>query len=122
MKAVIQTGGKQYLVEKDQTLDIELVDNKNKIEFEPLLVFDGKDTKIGAPTVSGVKVTAEVVDEVKGDKIKIRKFQAKKRVNTLTGHRQKFTRIKITAIGAGPKPKPAAPKKKSTAKKTTSKK
>src|SRR3990167_9821084 len=97
--AVIETGGKEYLVEKDQQLDIELVEDKKKLEFEPLMVFDEKSAKVGKPTVSAVKVSAEVVEaKIAGDKVKIMKYKAKKRVKTLTGHRQKYTRIKITAI------------------------
>ena len=97
--AVIQTGGKQYLVEPGQELEVELVSDKKKLEFEPLLTFDEKTAKVGNPSVSGAKVVAEVVaPEVKGDKVKIMKFKAKKRVKSLTGHRQKYSRIKITAI------------------------
>lgn len=126
MKAVIQTGGKQYIVEEDQVLNIELVDNKKSIEFDALLVIDGDNVKVGTPHVSGVKVNAEVVEPiVKGEKIKIRKFQAKKRVNTLTGHRQKFTQVKIKSIGTSSnktvKSKPVS-KKKTPANKATAKK
>lgn len=107
--AVIQTGGKQYLVEPGQELDVELVGDslasEKKLSFEPLLAFDspvGEQAKVmvGQPKVSGVKVSAEVVEpEVKGDKVTVLRYKAKKRVNVKTGHRQKYTRIKITAIG-----------------------
>jgi len=97
-QAVIQTGGKQYLVKAGQELDVELVGEDKKLSFEPLLVFDEKTAKVGAPTVKGAKVTAEVLDTVKGEKIQVFKFKAKKRVKKLTGHRQKYSRIKITAI------------------------
>lgn len=98
--AVIETGGKQYLVAKDDELEVELVDNKKSVTFEPLLVFDDKKADVGTPAVKGAKVKASVVEpEVKGPKVKIRKFKAKKRVNKLTGHRQRYSRIKITSIG-----------------------
>lgn len=98
-QAVIQAGGKQYLVKKDQELNVELVGDKKQLTFKPLLVFDDKDVQVGTPEVEGAKVTAKVVDpSVKGEKIKVFKFKAKKRVRKLTGHRQKYTRVKITGI------------------------
>lgn len=98
MQAVIQTGGKQYIVTKDQTLAVELLGDAKKIEFEALLVIDGDKVKVGTPTVEGVKVKAEVLGEVKADKIKVLKFKAKKRVKKLTGHRQHYSQIKIISI------------------------
>jgi large subunit ribosomal protein L21 len=99
MQAVIVSGGKQYLVSTDQILDIELVGDVKKVEFEPLLVIDGDKVSVGQPTVAAVKVVAEVVSEVKGDKLKVLKFKAKKRVKRLTGHRQHYSRVKIIKIG-----------------------
>ena len=99
MKAVIATGGKQYIVNKDQTLEVELLGGDKKVEFDVLMIIDGDKTKVGAPLVDGMKVKADVLGEVKADKIKVLKFKAKKRVKKLTGHRQKLTQIKITAIG-----------------------
>lgn len=98
MQAVITTGGKQYLVKNGQELDVELLGDKKKLEFDALMTIDGDTVKIGAPFVDGAKVTAELVEEVKGDKIKVLKFKAKKREKTLTGHRQRYSRIKITKI------------------------
>jgi large subunit ribosomal protein L21 len=99
MQAVITSGGKQYIVEKDQTLELELLGDAKKVEFEALLVIDGDKISVGTPAVAGVKVLAEVVEEVKGDKIKVLKFKAKKRVKKLTGHRQHYSLVKITKIG-----------------------
>ena len=99
MQAVIATGGKQYLVETGQELDVELLGEVKKPEFDALLVIDDEKVKVGQPHVTGVKVTAEVLEEVKGEKIKVLKFKAKKREKTLTGHRQHYSRIKITKIG-----------------------
>jgi large subunit ribosomal protein L21 len=100
-QAVIQTGGKQYMVKEGQELDVELLGDVKKLELEPLLVFDEKNVDIGTPTVKAAKVSAEVVDPlIKGEKIKIIKFKAKKRVKKQAGHRQKYTRIKITEITA----------------------
>jgi large subunit ribosomal protein L21 len=98
-QAVIETGGKQYIVAKDQELEVELLGSKKQLSFEPLMVFDEKGAKVGAPTVKGAKVTAKVVNpEVKGEKVTVFKFKAKKRVSKKTGHRQRYTRIKITDI------------------------
>ena len=99
MQAVIATGGKQYIVSPNDVLDLELLGDGKKYEFEALLVIDGDKTTVGTPVVDGVKVHAEVVSEVKGEKIKILKFKAKKRVKRLTGHRQHYTQVKITKIG-----------------------
>ncbi len=98
MQAVITSGGKQYLVKKDDVLELELLGDVKKVEFDALLVIDGEDVKVGKPTVDGAKVTAEVVSEVMGDKVKILHFKAKKRVKRLTGHRQHYTQVKITKI------------------------
>jgi large subunit ribosomal protein L21 len=99
MQAVIASGGKQYIVEKDQTLELELLGDAKKMEFDVLLLIDGDKIQVGAPLVSGVKVHADVVEEVKGEKIKVLKFKAKKRIKRLTGHRQHYSQVKITKIG-----------------------
>jgi large subunit ribosomal protein L21 len=102
MQAVIRTGAKQYLVQPDQTLEVDLVGGDAKtLEFEPLLVIDGDKVSVGTPVVAGITVTAKVVGEVKGEKLKVLKFKAKKRVKKQTGHRQRYTQITITGIGKG---------------------
>jgi large subunit ribosomal protein L21 len=105
MQAVIRSGNKQYLVTPGQVLEIDLVDADAKtLTFEPLLVVDGDKITVGTPVVAGVTVAAEVVAEVKGDKLKVLKFQPKKRVKKLTGHRQHYTQVKITAVGSAKAP------------------
>jgi large subunit ribosomal protein L21 len=99
MQAVIMAGGKQYLVKKDQILELELVGDAKKMEFETLLLIDGDNVKVGTPHVAGLKVHAEVLGETKGDKIQVLKFKPKKRVKRLTGHRQHYSQVKITKIG-----------------------
>ena len=99
MQAVIASGGKQYIVKKDDVLDIELVGEEKKIEFDVLKLIDGDNFKVGAPLVDGAMVVAEVLGEVKGDKLKILKFKPKKRIKRLTGHRQHYTQVKVTKIG-----------------------
>lgn len=101
-KAVIATGGKQYLVTEGETVEVELLhaDDK-KVTFEPLLVIDGAAVSVGAPTVEKAKVSAEVVEEeVKADKVTAIRYKAKKRVHKVRGHRQRHTVIKITKIAS----------------------
>lgn len=99
-KAVIVTGGKQYLVTEGEVLNIELLKQEGKTaEFAALLVIDGDKTTVGTPEVSGVKVTAEVViDDFQTDKVTSIRYKAKKRVHTVRGHRQRQTQLKITKI------------------------
>ncbi len=99
-KAVIATGGKQYLVTEGESLEVELLHPEGKtVSFEPLLVIDGDDVKVGTPRVEKVKVAAEIVeDQVKADKVTAIRYKAKKRVHKIHGHRQRHTVIKITKI------------------------
>ena len=98
-KAVIMTGGKQYLVSEGETLEVELLGADKTAVFEPLMGIDGDKVSVGAPTVAGAKVTAEVVAEnVKADKVVSIRYKAKKRVHTVRGHRQQHASIKITKI------------------------
>lgn len=99
-KAVIATGGKQYLVAEGETLDIELLKQEGKTaEFAALLVLDGDKVTIGTPEVKGAKVTAEVIaEDVQADKVMSIRYKAKKRVHTVRGHRQHHTTIKVTKI------------------------
>lgn len=99
-KAVIATGGKQYIVTEGETVEVELLhaDGKN-VSFEPLMVIDGDNITVGAPTVPKAKVTADIIDdEVKADKVMAIRYKAKKRVHKVHGHRQRHTVIKISKI------------------------
>ncbi len=99
-KAVIATGGKQYLVYEGEELEVELLDPvQQNTAFEALLVIDGDSIDVGNPTVSGVKVTADILEQsVKADKVVAIRYKAKKRVRKVRGHRQRHTRIKIKKI------------------------
>ncbi len=99
-KAVIATGGKQYLVAEGETLEVELLKAEGKTAtFVPLLVIDGDKTTVGAPEVSGAKVTVDIVDpEVKADKVTAIRYKAKKRVHKVRGHRQRHSVIKVSKI------------------------
>ncbi|HTM68682.1 MAG TPA: 50S ribosomal protein L21 [Candidatus Binatia bacterium] len=102
--AVIQTGGKQYLVKEGDALRVEKLDAKegDSLSFDPLLVMDenGKDVKVGAPSVKGASVSAKVTGAGKADKVTIIKFHAKTRYKRKAGHRQPFTALKIESIKA----------------------
>ena len=100
MKAVIQLGGKQYLVAEKETLLVDrLPDGTKALEADALLTIDGETTTVGTPHVAGVKVKAEVVEAlVKGDKSRVIRYKAKKRVHKGRGHRQQYSRIMITSI------------------------
>jgi len=100
MKAVIKVGGKQYIATEKETLRVDLLPEGTKeLTLDALLVIDGDKTTVGAPTVKGVSVKAKVVEaEVKGDKIRVIRYKAKKRVHKENGHRQKYSTIEITSI------------------------
>ena len=100
MKAVIKVGGKQYIVAEKETLLVDrLPDGTKELTLDALLTIDGDKTVVGTPLVSGVKVSAKVVEaEVKGDKIRVIRYKSKKRVHKENGHRQKYTQIQIASI------------------------
>lgn len=98
-KAVIATGGKQYLVTEGEELEIETVGEGKSLTFDALLVIDGEKISVGAPLVEGAKVTAEVLEQsAKGEKVVAIRYKAKKRVRKVRGHRQIHAKIKITKI------------------------
>ena len=99
-KAVITTGGKQYIVSEGETIAVELLKTDNKsVSFDPLLVIDGEETRIGTPLVEKGKVTAEVIEQdIQEDKVTSIRYKAKKRVHKVRGHRQHKTTIKISKI------------------------
>lgn len=117
--AILKTGGKQYKVSVGQTLPVEkLSPTSPTVELtEVLLVVDGEQVEIGTPTVAGVQVTAEVVKEQKGEKLEIFKYKSKSRYRKHTGHRQRYTLLKVTGIGTKETSAQASPPKKTSAKK-----
>ncbi|MBW3697214.1 50S ribosomal protein L21 [Vibrio sp. T187] len=103
MYAVFQSGGKQHRVSEGQTLRLEKLDVETgaTVEFDKvLLVANGEEITVGAPLVEGGKITAEVVQHGRGDKVKIVKFRRRKHSRKQAGHRQWFTEVKITGINA----------------------
>lgn len=131
MFAVLKTGGKQYKVQSGDMLRVEKLaaDAGEKVQFNDILMLGGKKPVLGTPMVAGAAVQAEVVDQIKADKvINFVKRRRKHSSQRTKGHRQKLTLVKITdilssgadasgikaAVGAGsvPAAAPAAPAKK----------
>jgi len=102
MHAIIETGGKQYRVSEGDTLFIEKladVDAGKEVSFDRVLaVFNGEATQLGAPTVEGATVTAEVVKNGKAKKVIVFKFKRRKNYKRKQGHRQPYTQVKISKI------------------------
>lgn len=100
MKAVVKVGGKQYIVAEKETLLVDrLPDGTKELDLDVLMLVDGEKSTVGTPLVKGAKLKAKVVeDEVKGDKIRVIRYKAKKRVHKEMGHRQKYSRIEIGKI------------------------
>lgn len=99
-KAVIATGGNQYLISEGETLTVDLVKNAGKtVDFAALMTIDGDKVQIGTPVLKDSKVTAKVVEADKqGDKVTAIRYKAKKRVHKVRGHRQRQTQLTITKI------------------------
>ena len=101
MYAIIATGGKQYRVKEGDVLCIEKIDAEvdSVVSFDVLLLGEGDEVKVGAPTVAGAKVEAKILGQVKGEKIVVYKYKSKKTYHRKQGHRQPYTKVEITSIG-----------------------
>ncbi|MCL4270200.1 MAG: 50S ribosomal protein L21 [Anaerolineales bacterium] len=142
--AIVESGGKQYRAVEGTTIDVDRLAYEvgKTFDFERvLLMADGDAVLVGTPTVAEIKVSATVVDHVKGPKVLSFKYRPKKRIRVRGGHRHHYTRLMIDFIGKPgeerkvekpeakaeakaekqPKPKKEAAKKPATEKKTTSK-
>jgi large subunit ribosomal protein L21 len=101
MYAIIETGSKQYIVNKGDVLDIELTGNKpeENIEFNKVLFIKNQDqVKVGRPYIDGAKVSGKVVSIGKSDKVICFKYKNKINYRRTKGHRQNFIRVKIEEI------------------------
>jgi large subunit ribosomal protein L21 len=99
--AIVESGGKQYRAVEGITIDVDRLAREvgEKFDFERvLLVADEDNVTVGTPTVSGVKVSASVVDHVKGPKVTSFKYRPKKRIRVKGGHRHFYTRLMIESI------------------------
>jgi len=136
MYAIVEIAGQQFKVEKDQQIFVHRLDKKEgaKVIFENVLLIEaGGKVKVGSPNVSGAKVTAKVLEHLKGDKVVVFKKKRRKGYRVKNGHRQYLSKIEIQKIDEKTAAKKAVPKKKvkpkakkapvkkTTAKKTTKK-
>lgn len=104
MYAIVETGGKQYRVEPGQVLQVERLDGEvgSTITLEKVLFLSGEgDPKIGNPTVANAKVAGEVVGQGRARKVIVFKKKRRKAYRRTNGHRQSFTKLKITGISEG---------------------
>lgn len=102
MYAIIATGGKQYKVAEGDVIAVEKLDAQpgDKVELPVLLISDGKSTVVGSAPLQDKTVTAEILEQFKGDKVRVFKFKKRKRYHRDKGHRQQLTKIKIASIPA----------------------
>lgn len=101
MYAIIETGGKQYRVEKGDIIHVELLDAEpnSKVTFGHVLFFNnGSTSKVGGPHVKGCVVHGEMVKEVRGPKVIAYKYKQRKNYRRKVGHRQDYSMVKITDI------------------------
>jgi large subunit ribosomal protein L21 len=102
MYAIVKTGGKQYRVERGQTLLVErlAVEEGADVALEPIL-YRSEETVFDKDGLAKVKVTAKVLGHERGEKLRVFKFKPKRGYKRRTGHRQELTRIEVTAISMG---------------------
>jgi len=101
MYAVVEERGRQYKVAPGQTVQIDLLDLQegSSLEFDRVLLYsDGDDVRVGTPVLKDAKVKATVLGKVAGEKVVVMRFRRRKASRTKTGHRQKYTSVKIEEI------------------------
>jgi large subunit ribosomal protein L21 len=100
MYAIVRTGGKQYKVAEGDVIEVEKLEAEPgaRVDLQPILVVDDGSVTHEADKLATVSVTAEVVGQQKGPKIRIHKFKNKTRYHKRMGHRQKLTQLKITGV------------------------
>jgi large subunit ribosomal protein L21 len=99
--AIVEDGGKQYKAVIGESIDVDryLLEVGEEIDLDRvLLISDGENVKVGKPFIQGAKIQATVIAQVKGPKIIVFRYKAKERIRSKTGHRQKYTRVRVDAI------------------------
>ena len=122
MLAIIQVGGKQYIVEPGSRIRVDKFDIKEdkQVVFDSVLLYDSdKEVKIGNPYVQDVQVSGKVISEGKAQKLIVYKYRRRKRTHVKKGHRQSYVQVEITSIGAKKDAPKAAAKAKATGESTT---
>ncbi|MEN6494897.1 MAG: 50S ribosomal protein L21 [Thermoguttaceae bacterium] len=101
MYAIIEDGGRQFKVEEGQEIEIDFreVSGGDTLVFDRVLAYrNGDEFKLGQPALESAKVTAEVVGPAQGPKLVVQKFHRRKNYRRRTGHRQIYTRVKVSKI------------------------
>ena len=104
MYAIIKSGGKQYCVQEGDIIEVEklnVAEGQAEVNFEDVLAINNGEMVVGTPNIAGAVVSAEVVEQGKGKKVIIYKYKSKKDYRKKQGHRQPYTKVKITSISAG---------------------
>ncbi len=99
--AIVEDGGKQFRAVIGESIEVDTypLEVGQEIDMDHvLLISDGETIKVGTPFIQGAKIQATVVAHVKGPKVVVFKYMAKERIRTKTGHRQKYTKVRIDAI------------------------
>jgi large subunit ribosomal protein L21 len=102
--AIVEDGGKQYKAVVGESIEVDLypLEVGEEIDLERvLLISDGENVKVGTPFIDGAKIQATVLGHTKGPKIIVFRYKAKERIRSKTGHRQKYTLVRIDAISEG---------------------
>lgn len=102
MYAIVKTGGKQYKVAVDDVVTVEKIDGEPgaEVKLPAVLLVDGDEVTTDSAALAAASVTAKVVEQTKGPKIRIHKFKNKTRYHKRQGHRQRLTRVEVTGIKA----------------------
>ncbi len=102
MYAIVEIAGKQYKVEEKKFLYVDKLDAKidSKIDFDKVLLVDNGSIAVGTPSVKGAKVSAKVLDQVRGDKVIVFKKKRRKGYQKSNGHKQEYTKILVEKISA----------------------
>jgi large subunit ribosomal protein L21 len=111
--AVVTSGGKQYKVTQGQVLELDKINAEQGANYlldKVLLSVDGDTVQVGTPYLDNTAVIAKVLEQVKGDKVRVAKFKAKSRYRKVQGFRAQLTKVEITNLNSKPEKK-AAPKK-----------
>lgn len=102
MYAIVATGGKQYKVAKGDIIDVEKIDAQpgERVDLDVLMLNDGTHTVADTAVLEGKKVSCEIVDQFKGEKIIVFKLKKRKRYHRTKGHRQKLTKLQVSELPA----------------------
>lgn len=102
MYAIIAAGGRQYKVSEGEIIYVDKINAEpdTTLSFDVLMLGGDGSLKVGTPVVEGAKVSAKVVKQVKGEKIRVYKYKSKKNYHRTKGHRQQYTKLEISSITA----------------------